>query len=222
MSTIVFATETEKADFLRRMRLFAEDIAELSAIIAIPIVLFRRSGDKALIAALNNNPRFWNAVLSGLQTSSHVIIGRIHDKSRDSYLNEIKRFLRTRKEGSEALATLERLEKAHVTLIKRMVNLRQKVFAHADFNRPVYEALGFKEIRADDLEAYWRDLSSAMVRLEQSVFSGVHHPKHKPSSLHEDMRQANEAFDSLDESHGSSVCFLGHCASVILGSFCGG
>ena len=110
--TIAFASPEEKAELLRRMRLFSEDIAELSSAIAIPIALSRRADDAALIAALNKNPAFWNSILSGLQTSSHITVGRIHDNTRNAYLKEIKRFLGTRKEGTEILERLNAVETA--------------------------------------------------------------------------------------------------------------
>jgi hypothetical protein len=192
-----FTKPDEKADLLRRMRLFSEDVAELSSALAIPIVLSRRSADAHLIDALNRHPAFWNSILSALQTSSHVIVGRIHDNTRHAYLKEIKAFLKKRKEGAEILERLNALEKQHANVIERMVTLRQKVFAHADFDRPVHEAFGFRDITPDQVEAYWFDLAHAARLLADTVFAGDYGPKLDPNLLREDLARADEALSSV-------------------------
>src|SRR5580692_5950403 len=169
---IKFASKSEKAEFLRRIRLLAEDIAELARSTAIPLALSRRGDDQGLIAALNQNPAFWNAILSALQTTIFVGMGRIHDSSREAYFSEIRKFLKSRKSGAEALARFDVLHASHDKLVKQMVKLRQKVFAHADFNRPLHEAFGFKDLDWDKLETYCHELSKAMVALEEAVFRG--------------------------------------------------
>jgi hypothetical protein len=150
---IKFVSKSEKADFVRHMRLLAEDIAELAQSTAISLALSRRSDDPGLIAALNQNPAFWNTILSALQTTIFVGMGRIHDSSRAAYFTEIRKFLKSRKSGAEALARFDVLNAAHDKLVKQMVKLRQKVFAHADFDRPLHEAFGFKDLDWDKLEA---------------------------------------------------------------------
>jgi hypothetical protein len=79
---IQFANIDEKAAFLRRMRLLLEDKAELASSIGVPLTLWRRADDQALIAALNQNPAFSNTILSALQTTTFAGAGRIRDSSR--------------------------------------------------------------------------------------------------------------------------------------------
>jgi len=194
---IRFTNPEEEADLFRRMRLFSEDVAELSSAIAIPIALSRRSANAHLIDALNRQPTFWNSILAALQTSSHVIVGRIHDNTRHAYLKEIKGFLETRKEGTEVLERLNALEKQHVKVIERMVMLRQKVFAHANFDRPVHEAFGFRDITPDQLEAYWLDLAQAARLLADTVFASDYGPQLNPNLLAEDLARADQALSSV-------------------------
>jgi AbiU2 len=200
---IRFTNPKEKTDLLRRIRLFTEDVAELSSALAIPIVLSRRSADTRLVDVLDKHPAFWNSILSALQTSSHVIVARIHDKAGDAYLKEIKKFLKTRKEGTEVLERIDALEKQHAKVIERMVTLRQKVFAHADFNRPVHEAYGFRDITPDRLEAYWLDLARAARLLADTIFAGEYGPKLDPNQLAEDFARADQAISSVRGDEGS-------------------
>jgi glutathione S-transferase len=195
---IKFVNKAERADFLRRMRLLSEDVAELAQSVAILLALARRADDQALIAALNRNALFWNTILSALQTTIFVIMGRIHDTSPGgAYFSEIKKFLKTRKAAAEVLARFDKLHAVHQKLVGRMVKLRQKVFAHAAFDRPLHDASGFKDLDWDKIEAYCRELAGATVALEQAIFPGDYEPKHDPNLLQQSIEHADKALDAI-------------------------
>jgi hypothetical protein len=74
-----------------------DDISELSGTLSNLLALSRRADDKKLFEVLNRNPAFWNANLLALETSSFVVIGRVHDTSRNAYLNSIRKFVKGHK-----------------------------------------------------------------------------------------------------------------------------
>lgn len=194
---IKFATQTEQASFIRRLRLLCEDVSELSSSAGILIALSRRSDERVLLSVMNRNPVFWNSILSSLQVSSLVVVGRIHDSKRGAYLQEIKKALKMRTALSDVLSRFESLEQTHDSLITKIVRLRNTTFAHADLNRPVHVAFGFEGVTEDKLEGYWNDLAGATKLLETTVFKGNYDPKFDPDLLQKDIDWANEALDSL-------------------------
>lgn len=196
-TAIKFITKEEQNTFIRRWRLLSEDVEELSSSLAILIALSRRTDAQDLLSIMNQNPFFWNSILSSLQTTSFVAVGRIHDPKAGAYLLEIKKFLNTRKELSEVLSRFGHIEKKHSALIEKMMRLRNTTFAHAAFNRPVHEAFGFKEVTEDRVEAYWHDLAGATKSLETNIFKGTYEPQLDPALLQKDIERTNEALTSL-------------------------
>jgi hypothetical protein len=194
---IKFATQAEQGSFIRRWRLLCEDVSELSSSAAILIALSRRSDERVLLSVMNRNPVFWNSIISSLQTSSFVAVGRIHDSKRGAYLQEIKKALKLRTALSDVLSRFDSLEQTHDSLITKIVRLRNTTFAHAALNRPVHIAFGFEGVTEDKLEGYWNDLAGATKLLETTVFKGNYGPKFDPDLLQKDIDWANEALDSL-------------------------
>ena len=139
-----FATAQEQSTFLRWMRLLRDDVSELSGSIGILVALSKRSEDHGLISVLNRNPAFWNSILDALNTSSFVVMGRIHDTTGDAYLKNVMRFLKTRKALSGIARHFGGFAATHGTLIIKVRKLRHNVFAHIAVTRPESIAFDFE------------------------------------------------------------------------------
>ena len=193
-----FATAQEQSTFLRWMRLLRDDVSELSGSIGILVALSKRSEDHGLISVLNRNPAFWNSILDALNTSSFVVMGRIHDTTGDAYLKNVMRFLKTRKALSGIARHFGGFAATHGTLIIKVRKLRHNVFAHIAVTRPEFIAFDFEGLTWDQLEVYWRDLAITTARLERCVFGGDDYgPQLNANMLDDDIERANQALDLL-------------------------
>jgi AbiU2 len=156
---LTFATNAERNRFLRLMRLFVDDVSELSACLSILIALSHRSQDDQLRTALDRNGSFWNSILASLYTSSFVIMGRIHDRA--GCLPKLKRTLARYKSMASVSTTFEQLERNHQSFLDQVLRQRNRVFAHTDIDRPLLIAFGFHDLTWAAVEKYWLDLAHA-------------------------------------------------------------
>jgi hypothetical protein len=193
-----FVTKDEKSEFLRLVRLLSDDVTELSASTSILLSLSRRSTEAKVLSVLNDNADFWNSIFASLYTTSFVVIGRIHDNGKAAYLKKIVSGLTAQKSMADVLANFSIVRTTHSDLIKSALNVRDKVFAHSDFDRPRHMVVGFRGMTWAQLESYWTDIASAAEALERRVFSGTNYgPKFGADILENDIVRANEFFDKL-------------------------
>jgi hypothetical protein len=143
-------------------------------------------------------------MFSALQTFSFIVMGRIHDTTRDAYLKKIMTFSETRRKRLSIVAErFDGLATTHADLIERVLQLRNNVFAHTGMARPEHIVFGFEGLTWDQLETYWRDIAGATESLENGIFSrGGYGPKFKTNILDEDIKRANQVLDSLLVSSG--------------------
>jgi hypothetical protein len=193
----IFATSREQSDFMRWMRLLRDDVWELSGSLANLSALSKRTEVDELLEVLNRNPTFWNANLLALETSAFVIVGRIHYKGADAYLNCIMKFLKRQKSLSSIADRFEGLLRTHAPLIGTTLRLRNNVFAHTGETSPEHVAFGFKDLAWDQFEVYWRDLASIAEALESAIFSGNYGPRCSPDRFDEDLKRAGDAWDVI-------------------------
>ena len=196
---IKFATEEERSKFSRRLRLLHDDVCAFSDSMGTFIALGRRAPDSQLVAELNRHPRFWNATLFGLQTAAFLSVGRIHGKARDSYLKPLLTSLQ-RSSVAECNAAAEEFEavcRNHKDLIDTVIELRNTVFAHTDHEAPLYIAFKFEGLTHNMFEAYWDDLSKAVVSIENAVFAGRHSPQLNPRDLQEVIGKVDLFLDDI-------------------------
>lgn len=197
-----FATHEEQSKVIREMRLLRDDLSELSDYLGILIALSKRADDKKLIDYLNGNAEFWNLTLSSLESSAFVVLGRILDSRKESYLKALVRFMERSARTGELAKKFEELQKRHADLIERVIRLRNNVFAHTGHTMPEHVAFGFRDITWEKFEAFWRDLAEVAELLEELVFGGE---KYGPNiaSLDENIARADVTLNQLKKANQS-------------------
>jgi hypothetical protein len=195
---ITFADSQAQGRFFRHMRLLGDDINELSSTVGIFVALSQRANDQPLLLALNRNPVFWNSMLASLSTTAFIVMGRIHDKDKNAYLNAILKVLRSRNYLSDVLSKFETIKKTHDGLITKVLAARHNIFGHSNFHRRLYVVSGIPGTW-EDFATYWRSLSEATKDIEERMFpSEVNYgPKLNLNLLNEDIAEANKFFDQL-------------------------
>lgn len=173
-----FATEEEQSDFVRRLRLFRDDLEGYAASAGPYVAIQRCAGDDVLEVRLNQHPVFWNSVLASLQCTALISLARIHDNGKSGYLKAVFKALENcgLVEIRAAGASLSTAIGNHQKFVDQCVKLRNNIFAHTNHHAPVHAVFGFEGITIDMFELYWNDVSAAALAVERAVFGHRYGP----------------------------------------------
>lgn len=165
---IQFSTDGDRSQFFRQLRLLQDDLISYAGAAATYVGAKRATTEDVLLAALNENPGFWTAVLSSLQSSAFVSLIRIHDRRKGAYFPKLLLAL-TQSASPECKAAAKQLGAAvdeHQQFIEKALHLRHSLFAHTDHEAPLAAAFGFKGLTLDMFGAYWRSMAVAVAATE--------------------------------------------------------
>lgn len=194
----VFATLDEQSEQLGWLRVFADDVAELSAVVGNLLALHRHVGIETIEKRMNEHPDFWGPMLLALQTNMMVVIGRLFDIGRRTDLKSIMSFAASRKQLASEKDRFDRLATEHKSLIENANKMRNNVFAHSSQDRKLHVAFGFRDMTLNEVEELCRKLISASDLLASAIFEGSNFgPRLKQDQLDCDIALASDAWSAL-------------------------
>jgi len=174
---LYFADDQQQRRFFRTMRLVHDDFMGYAQAAAAYCAINSQDRNKPVLEALNKNPLFWNSVLGSLQESAISAIGRLNDKAKQK--NHLTQFLQMLEKQSPAcVKAADNLRSAidrQENFVSKILNLRNKLVAHTDFEAPLFAAFGFKDLTIPDFQAYWDDLMGALAQCDKAIFGDTPH-----------------------------------------------
>lgn len=196
---ILFADERDASTFVRRFRLFSDDLSSFARSMGTLLAFHRHDRAQDLARALNRHAAHWNAVLAALQVDTFVIVARIHDRTRGAYLGPFTTTLSNAalQECKAAAAQINSAVIKHKLFIDKVVKLRHGLFAHTSHEAPLHISFGFEGLEWNMFESYWVDMSEAMKAVESATFRGRHGPAISGTELQEAMVRTNAFLDEL-------------------------
>jgi hypothetical protein len=194
----IFSTSDEQIEVLGWLRIFTDDLAELSSVLGNLLALERHPDLDKINERLNRHPEFWQTMLLALQTNLLVVVGRLYDPGRRTALKSIVKFAGARKQLSDVTEGFNGVAKKHASLIEKVSALRNNVFAHSSETRKLHIAFGFEGVTGDELEAFCGELISLADALAVTIFERRNFgPRLRLDQLHDDIAQASEVWSAL-------------------------
>jgi len=194
----IFSTLDEQAEVLGWLRIFTDDIAELSSVLGNLLALERHPEINKIEERMNQHPEFWQTMLLALQTNLLVVVGRLYDTGRRTSLKSILKFAGSRKQLRALTGRFDTAATTHASLIEKVNMLRNNVFAHSSEARKLHIAFGFEGITWGELEALCRELTSLADALAVAIFNGRSFgPRLSLDQLDRDIASAGEAWTAL-------------------------
>src|SRR4051812_12709106 len=91
----IFSTTDEQIEVTGWLRIFTDDVAELSSVLGNLLALERHPEIEKIEARMNRHPDFWQTVNLALQTNLLVVVGRLYDTGRRTALKAMVKFAKS-------------------------------------------------------------------------------------------------------------------------------